>query len=87
MDGGHPYRTAPASRADVPATPPVEEIVAYVLALVVGAIPVTGAMEHGGRWGAAATVGVILAVLGSIGLGHAGLAHRRARRSQRISDR
>jgi hypothetical protein len=87
VDGGHPYRTAPAPRAEAHAPPPVEEIVAYVLAVAVGAIPVAGALEHGGRWGAAATVGVILAVLGTLGLGHVGLAVRRARRSRQTSER
>jgi hypothetical protein len=87
VDGGHPYRTAPTPHAEAYAPPPVEEIVAYVLALVVGAIPVAGAMEHGGRWGAAATAGVILAVLGCLGLGHAGLALRRARKSRQTSER
>jgi hypothetical protein len=87
VDRGHPYRTAPAPRADEPATPPVEEVVAYALALVVGAIPAGAAIAHGGRWSASATVGLIVAVLGSAGLVHVARAIRRARRARRAAER
>jgi len=87
VERGHPYRTAATPRADEPARPPLEEVVAYALAVLVGAIPAAGAIAHGGRWGAAATVGLILTVLGIGGLAHAAIAFSRARKIRRTSQR
>jgi hypothetical protein len=83
VTGGHPYRTAAAPRADEPSPPPLEEIVAYALALLVGSIPAAGAIADGGSWGAAATVGLIVAVLGLGGLARTAIVFRRARNARR----
>ena len=82
--GGQPYRTPSPPRRDAPTSPPPrEEVVAYALGVAVGVIPVAGAITHGERFGAAATVGLIVLVLGVAGLARAGLALRRARRPGR----
>lgn len=62
----HPYRTAPEPPPQ-PGTP-VEEYIVDVLLIVVGAMPVLGALLDGSTLGVAATIGLVLAGLGALDL-------------------
>ncbi len=55
-----------------------EEIILYTLLLVIGALPIVGVLADGATFGAEATIGLILFLLGALGLVAAAVrGHRR----------
>lgn len=82
-NGQDPFRTSPSDEPEAePAAPPHEEVVIYGLAAAVGALPVTGALVHHTGFGNEATIGLVIAGLGLIGLAATARAAWRARRSR-----
>jgi hypothetical protein len=47
---------------------PREELVLYVLLVIIGAMPVIGVVADHVPFGAEATIGLVLAILGALGL-------------------
>jgi hypothetical protein len=62
----HPYRQLPADCEAPPA--PSEERILHAVLCAVGAIPVVIAVLRGGGFGVEATVGLVMAVAGLVGL-------------------
>jgi len=55
-----------------------EELILYTLLVVVGAMPIVGVLADGAAFGAEATIGLILFLLGAVGLIVSGVrGHRR----------
>jgi hypothetical protein len=48
--------------------PPFEELIIYALLVIIGAIPVTNALEGSGGFGVEATIGAIMVAIGAIGI-------------------
>ena len=64
-----PYRKAAPGAADPAAAPAAaEEPIVYLALCVIGAIPVGIALIRGGVFGVEATLGLIMALAGAVGL-------------------
>jgi hypothetical protein len=63
----HPYRDAPMP-ANRPTRPDPEELIMYSLFIVIGTIPVAIAVIRGAAFGFAATLGLLMVILGLTGL-------------------
>ena len=64
----HPYRDRPMFSQRKSNRPPVEELIIYALLMITGAIPVTNAIEAGGRVGVEATIGALMIAAGAVGI-------------------
>jgi hypothetical protein len=63
----HPYRK-PHPTGERAAAALGEELIIYVALCGVGAIPVAGALSHGGAVGVEATIGLLMIAAGLVGL-------------------
>lgn len=64
----NPYRRASPPEPDDDRSSSREDVIFYALLVIAGALPVIGVVADGARFGAEATIGLILLLLGAVGL-------------------